>query len=144
MQKIKHELNYNEFKESLKNESNEAKIFYQSIEDYQGIINTIKDERIKQKLSQRDLAKMVNIKQSQIGRIETFKICPLLTTITKLTIALGLTIKIDNEYIYKAKPNKEYIVYYLNKPNNDIYPLEDKIDDNNFLNHKGDALYAKC
>ena len=64
MKEVKNELNYNEFKESLKNESPEARIFYQSIEGYQKIINTIKEERIRQNLSQRDLAKMVNVKQS--------------------------------------------------------------------------------
>lgn len=144
MKEVKNELNFDEFKENLKKESPEAKAFYQSIEDYQKIINTIREERIRQNLSQRDLAKMVNIKQSQIGRIETFKICPLVTTLTKLAAALGLTIKADNETLSKAKQNNKYIVYYVNESLNGMHQFNDEKIDNKFLGNKGGTLDAKC
>lgn len=59
------------------------------------IINAIIDKRKKLGLSQRDLAKMCNLPQSSIARIESCKTIPNLGTILNIFNNLGLSFKIE-------------------------------------------------
>lgn len=58
------------------------------------IISTIIDRRKELGLSQRDLAKMCNIPQSSIGRIESCKTIPNISTLINIFKHLGLSFTI--------------------------------------------------
>ncbi|MFA6667159.1 MAG: helix-turn-helix transcriptional regulator [Bacilli bacterium] len=51
---------------------------------------TLRDERIKQKISAKDLARDCNISVSTIYRLERFETIPKLTTYFKIAMRLGL------------------------------------------------------
>ena len=62
-------------------------------------ISAIIDRRKKLGLSQRDLAKMCNVPQSSIGRIESCKTTPNISTLINIFKHLGLSFTIRNKLV---------------------------------------------
>ncbi|MGP1414271.1 MAG: helix-turn-helix domain-containing protein [Bacillales bacterium] len=67
-------------------------MFYGIDGDIKNIIKTLKFRRIEKKLSQRDLAKIIKMKQSAIARFEKGESNPKLETIILIARALDLVI----------------------------------------------------
>jgi ribosome-binding protein aMBF1 (putative translation factor) len=69
---------------------------YDDLEPEYAIIRAILKKRIENKMSQKDLAKKLNTKQSAISRLESGTYNPTLSFLKKLSVALGgkLEIKI--------------------------------------------------
>lgn len=90
--------------------AHQMKIFDQE----NAVIHAIFKERIRQGLSQRDLAELSGIKQPMIDRIERMECSPRIDTIAKLLIALDLelTVKPRKQVkkaspVQRVEPNKE-------------------------------------
>lgn len=90
-------ITFDELWESLKNESEESREFFQTAENVAKIINRLTEERVHQGLSQRDLAKLCGLKQSAIARLESVKSIPRLDTVVKVASALGMDLKLEDK-----------------------------------------------
>ena len=64
------------------------------MEEMANIVSKICSKREKIGLSQRALARMCNIPQSTVARIETYKTSPTLETLIKITRELGLKVAV--------------------------------------------------
>ena len=85
---------WNDYKDYVKNIDQEASDDIDEAEQLAYIISTIIDRRKELGLSQRDLAKMCNIPQSSIGRIESCKTIPNISTLINIFKHLGLSFTI--------------------------------------------------
>lgn len=84
------------FKNKIRNESQESKQLMSEADFLTDILEAIIDKRTEMHLSQRDLAKLCNIPQSTIARIEKMNVSPNLDTLFKILQPLGLTLQIIN------------------------------------------------
>lgn len=64
------------------------------MEEMANIVSKICSKREKLGLSQRDLARMCDIPQSTVARIEAYKTSPTLETLIKITRELGLKVAV--------------------------------------------------
>lgn len=85
---------WNDYKKNIKSIDQEASDDIEEAEQLAYIISTIIDRRKKLGLSQRDLAKMCNVPQSSIGRIESCKTIPNISTLINIFKHLGLSLTI--------------------------------------------------
>lgn len=81
---------WNDYKDYLNSIDQDASEDIEEAEQLAYIISTIIDRRKELGLSQRDLAKMCNIPQSSIGRIESCKTIPNISTLINIFKHLGL------------------------------------------------------
>lgn len=85
---------WNDYKDYVKNIDQYASDDIEEAEQLAYIISTIIDRRKELGLSQRDLAKMCNVPQSSIGRIESCKTIPNISTLLNIFKHLGLSFTI--------------------------------------------------
>lgn len=85
---------WNDYKDYLNSIDQDASDDIEEAEQLAYIISTIIDRRKELGLSQRDLAKMCNIPQSSIGRIESCKTIPNISTLINIFKHLGLSFTI--------------------------------------------------
>ena len=85
---------WNDYKDYLKNINQDAFEDIEEAEQLAYIISTIIDRRKELGLSQRDLAKMCDVPQSSIGRIESCKTIPNISTLINIFKHLGLSFTI--------------------------------------------------
>jgi len=85
---------WEEFKKELKESSPESKQMVEEAEAMGRILSAIIDRRNELGLSQRDLAKMCDIPQSTVARLETFTVSPTIDTLLKILTPLGLTLTV--------------------------------------------------
>lgn len=118
MNKINEPKNLNNLSviESLKFKNADIKKEVEQADIESSFVIGLAEERKRQHMSQRKLASLAGIKQSQIGRIEIGEISPTLSTIVKITSALRVNIVLYNKY-------NEVIENYLWKS----YIVEDKV-----------------
>lgn len=64
------------------------------MEEMADIVSTICKKREEMGITQRELAKLCNVPQSTVARIETYKTSPTLETLIKITRELGLKIAV--------------------------------------------------
>ena len=64
------------------------------MEEMADIVSTICKKREAMGITQRELAKLCNVPQSTVARIETYKTSPTLETLIKITRELGLKIAV--------------------------------------------------
>ena len=83
---------WNEYKEYVKKIDSNNDI--EEVEQMACIISTMTNRRKKLGLSQRDLAKMCNVPQSSIGRIESCRTTPNISTLLNIFKHLGLSFTI--------------------------------------------------
>lgn len=88
-------MNWNDYKEQVKQIDPVAKEILEEAEAESSIISAIINRRAELGLSQRDLANLCDIPQSSIARIESNKTTPRLDTLLKLFRQLGLTFNIS-------------------------------------------------
>lgn len=81
---------WNDYKEHIKSNSPDFTDGISEMEELAQIISKIIEQRHKLGLSQRDLAKLCNIPQSSVARIESLKTSPNLTTLLKILKNLNL------------------------------------------------------
>ena len=102
-------VSFDEVWEELKNEDEESRMVFQTAEDTAKLINRLVGERIRQGLTQEELAQKAGLKQSAVARMENVKSIPRLDTILKVANALGLemtfTQKVRIESVAVAFPN---------------------------------------
>ena len=102
-------VSFDEVWEELKNEDEESRMVFQTAEDTAKLINRLVGERIRQGLTQEELAQKAGLKQSAVARMENVKSIPRLDTILKVANALGLemtfTQKVRIESFAVAFPN---------------------------------------
>jgi DNA-binding XRE family transcriptional regulator len=67
---------------------------YEALEPEFSVIDSIIEARIKQRMTQKELAEKVGITQSAIARIESGKISSTLDTIQKILARVGLKLKV--------------------------------------------------
>ena len=87
--------NWNDYKESVKRNSPELAQDIREIEILSGIIGAMIDQRHQLNLSQRDLARLCDIPQSSVARIEAGTSIPNLSTLLKMFDRLGLTLTVQ-------------------------------------------------
>ena len=85
---------WNDYKKNIKSIDQEASDDIEEAEQLAYIISTMIDRRKKLGLSQRELAKMCNVPQSSIGRIESCKTIPNISTLLNIFKHLGLSFTI--------------------------------------------------
>lgn len=85
---------WNDYKKNIKSIDQDASDDIEEAEQLAYIISAIIDRRKKLGLSQRDLAKMCNVPQSSIGRIESCKTTPNISTLINIFKHLGLSFTI--------------------------------------------------
>ena len=85
---------WNDYKNYVNSIDQDASEDIEEAEQLAYIISTIIDRRKELGLSQRDLAKMCNIPQSSIGRIESCKTIPNISTLINIFKHLGLSFTI--------------------------------------------------
>ncbi len=81
---------WNDYKDYLNSIDQDASEDIEEAEQLAYIISAIIDRRKKLGLSQRDLAKMCDVPQSSIGRIESCKTMPNISTLLNIFKHLGL------------------------------------------------------
>jgi ribosome-binding protein aMBF1 (putative translation factor) len=86
---------WNDYKEHIKNTSPDGKAEIDEIEALSKIISSIIERRNSLGISQRELAKLCNMPQSSVARIESYKTVPKLDTLLKITQSLGLNLTIS-------------------------------------------------
>lgn len=64
------------------------------MEEMADIVSTICKKREAMGITQRELAKLCNVPQSTVARIETYKTSPTLETLIKITRELGLKVAV--------------------------------------------------
>lgn len=87
-------MNWNEYKESVKQTDPIAKEILEESEAEATIISAIISQRKALGLSQRNLAVLCEIPQSSVARIESSKTTPRLDTLLKIMKQLGLTLSV--------------------------------------------------
>ena len=87
------EISYEAMMNNLKDQSDEAREFFDISEIISAIIGDLVAARVRKGWTQRDLAAACGIQQSAIARMERFQVMPRLDTIVK--IARELDIKIS-------------------------------------------------
>ena len=123
-------LTMNQLWNQVKDKSPEKKETVEVAEQMAQIIDEIVSARLDQGLSQRDLAKLCNMKQSAIARMETLQAVPRLDTLVKIAYSLG--VKITTSYqknstvcaIYVKVSNKWDCPDYSWNPNENNYSSE--------------------
>ncbi len=86
--------NFKEFrKEILKDK--EVKRHYDELEFEFELVRLLLDKRIKQGITQKELADKIGTKQSSIARLESGKYNPSLSFLNKVAKALDVKIKVD-------------------------------------------------
>lgn len=88
-------MNWNEYKQSVKQSNPLGKELIEEAETEAAIITAIIKQRNALGLSQRDLASLCEIPQSSIARIESSKTTPRLDTLLKIMKQLGLTLNVS-------------------------------------------------
>lgn len=84
----------------------EEKEYFEIQKDVSNLIIHLIKRRLELNLSQRDLAKMTNIKQPMIARIESGDTIPRLDTLIRIIKALDLELTFDAKK-QNLKPNKK-------------------------------------
>ena len=87
-------MNWNEYKEHVKQTDPVGKEILEEAEAEAAIISAMIKQRAALGMSQRELARLCDIPQSSIARIETSKTTPRLDTILKIYRHLGLTLRV--------------------------------------------------
>ena len=85
---------WEELKKELKKKSGRIKTDVEEMENLAEVVTAIYKKREKMGLSQQDLAKLCDIPQSTIARIETFRTTPNIDTLIKITHKLGLKVAV--------------------------------------------------
>ena len=87
-------MNWNEYKEHVKQTDPVGKEILEEAEAEAAIISAMIKQRAALGMSQHELARLCDIPQSSIARIETSKTTPRLDTILKIYRHLGLTLRV--------------------------------------------------
>lgn len=87
-------MNWNEYKENVKQTDPVGKELIEEAESEAAIITAIISQRNALGLSQRDLANLCEIPQSSIARIESSKTTPRLDTLLRIMKQLGLALNV--------------------------------------------------
>ena len=87
-------MNWNEYKQNVKQSDPIAKELLEEAEAESAIITAIIKQRNSLGLSQRELAQLCKLPQSSIARIESSKTTPRLDTILKIMKQLGLSLSV--------------------------------------------------
>ena len=90
-------VSFDEVWEDLKNEDEESRRALQTAEDTAKLINRLSGERIRQGLTQEELARKAGLKQSAVARLESVKSIPRLDTMLKVAYALGLELTLETK-----------------------------------------------
>lgn len=85
---------WSKYKKSIIKNGGQQANDIQEMEEMANIVSKICSKREKLGLSQRDLARMCDIPQSTVARIETYKTSPTLETLIKITRELGLKVAV--------------------------------------------------
>ncbi len=85
---------WEELKKELKKKGGRIKTDIEEMENLAEVVTAIYKKREKMGLSQQDLAKLCDIPQSTIARIETFRTTPNIDTLIKITHKLGLKVAV--------------------------------------------------
>ena len=85
---------WNDYKEYVKTLDDTDKHDMEAIEEQAQIITAIIKQRNSKGMSQRELAKLCNMPQSSIARIETMKTAPKIDTLLKIFHNLGLKLTV--------------------------------------------------
>lgn len=99
-------MNWNEYKQQVKNTDPVAKEVIEEAETEAAIISAMIQQRNSLGLSQRDLADICEIPQSSVARIESSKTTPRLDTLLKILGKLGLTLSVTP--LSPSKPSTPY------------------------------------
>ena len=86
-------MNWNEYKEHVKLTDPVGKEILEEAEAEAAIISSMIKQRSALGMSQRELARLCDIPQSSVARIESSKTTPRLDTILKIYRQLGLTLR---------------------------------------------------
>ena len=86
-------MNWNEYKEHVKQTDPVGKEILEEAEAEAAIISAMIKQRSALGMSQRELARLCDIPQSSVARIESSKTTPRLDTILKIYRQLGLTLR---------------------------------------------------
>ena len=87
-------MNWDEYKQQVKNTDPVAKEVIEEAETEAAIISAMIQQRNSLGLSQRELADICEIPQSSVARIESSKTTPRLDTLLKILGKLGLTLSV--------------------------------------------------
>ncbi len=87
-------MNLKELKKNILDSNSNVKKEYGDLELEYDIIKQLIQIRIENKMSQKDLAKLIGTKQSNISRIENGKTLPSLTILSKMSKALNKELKV--------------------------------------------------
>ena len=88
-------MNWNEYKDQVKNSDSPGKEILEEAEAESAIISAMIQQRNALGISQRDLAELCDIPQSSVARIESSKTTPRLDTLIKICNQLGLTLSVS-------------------------------------------------
>ncbi len=83
--------------ENLKASGEKEKQFFEAAEETARIINELAEERIRNGISQRELAEKTGLKQSAIARMESLQSTPRLDTLIRVANALNIKLEITKE-----------------------------------------------
>ena len=86
-------MNWNEYKDHVKQTDPVGKEILEEAEAEAAIISAMIKQRSALGMSQRELARLCDIPQSSVARIESSKTTPRLDTILKIYRQLGLTLR---------------------------------------------------
>ena len=85
---------WKKFKSNIKKNNELAARDIVEMEEMADIVSKICKKREEMGITQRELAKLCNVPQSTVARIETYKTSPTLETLIKITRELGLKVAV--------------------------------------------------
>ena len=86
--------NWKNFKSNIKKTNKVIARDIAEMEEMADIVSKICKKREAMGITQRELAKLCNVPQSTVARIETYKTSPTLETLIKITRELGLKVAV--------------------------------------------------
>lgn len=85
---------WKKFKSNIKKTNKDVARDIVEMEEMANIVSKICKKREAMGITQRELAKLCNVPQSTVARIETYKTSPTLETLIKITRELGLKVAV--------------------------------------------------
>lgn len=85
---------WKKFKSNIKKTNKDVARDIVEMEEMANIVSKICRKREAMGITQRELAKLCNVPQSTVARIETYKTSPTLETLIKITRELGLKVAV--------------------------------------------------
>ncbi len=134
---MKKELKFDELMAKLKEQDDESKAFFGEAEMVADVVNELIEARVKKGWTQRDLAQKTGLKQPAIARFESLDSIPVLDTVAKIALSLGVKLTVQ-------EPVKPIVYIYRNATGFTTTQIEYETSPKTVISNNCDAKNLEC